>query len=396
VRRAERAASIFAEAAARGEAAGGRQKLDVGDAEDFWPKLHLDQAANMEAAAVVPRPGQPLISVGQMREVLAHFGVDINDVDESEYAVLHYAAMDGKTSLVAGLLAAGSDVDQRVEGRGLTPLHLAGGAGHAGVIRQLLSHGADINSVDSNGQTPLHGMMGCACEESVRMLLKAGADVHRADRWGDTPLHYAARSNEAVTTRLLLEAGADPNGADDQGWTALHHAVYRRPNAFGGEEIIQCLIKAGGDVNRVDEQGRSPLDNAVLYGRRSCLWILLRAGATVDMAKLLLEVQPDAFTDANKYAREFPSPGIPTDGGDSETKLRIFKQESSHISSAFRYVDKLAAAGGYENLVRTYRQVLTAPRRGCVTRYLRQRFGRDAPHDVAVLVLEFWKPPGGP
>lgn len=46
--------------------------------------------------------------------------------------------------------------------------------------------------------------------------------------------------------------------------------------------------------------------------------------------------------------------------------------------------------------MRTYRQVLTAPRRGCLTRYLRQRFGRDAPHDVAVHVLEYWKPPGGP
>ncbi|KAH8052208.1 transferase [Aureococcus anophagefferens] len=56
---------------------------------------------------------------------------------------------------------------------------------------------------------------------------------------------------------------------------------------------------------------------------------------------------------------------------------------------------QVVAAGGYENLVRAYRRVLTGPR-GCLTRYLRQRFGRDAPHDVAARVLEFWKPPGGP
>ena len=64
-------------------------------------------------------------------------------------------------------------------------------------------------------------------------------------------------------------------------------------------------------------------------------------------------------------------------------------------ADSWRYLDKVVAAGGYEHLVRTYRRVLTAPR-GCLTRYLRQRFGRDAPHDVAVHVLEYWKPPGGP
>ena len=64
-------------------------------------------------------------------------------------------------------------------------------------------------------------------------------------------------------------------------------------------------------------------------------------------------------------------------------------------AGSWRYIDKVVAAGGYEHLVRTYRRVLTAPR-GCLTRYLRQRFGRDAPHDVAVHVLEYWKPPGGP
>ena len=105
------------------------------------------------------------------------------------------------------------------------------------------------------------------------------------------------------------------------------------------------------------------------------------------MAKLLLEIRPIAFTDADKHAHRFQS---------DELKLRVFKEQVSYIASSFRYLDKLVAAGGYENLVRTYRQVLTAPRHGCVTRYLRQRFGRDAPHDVAVLVLEFWKPPGGP
>ena len=95
------------------------------------------------------------------------------------------------------------------------------------------------------------------------------------------------------------------------------------------------------------------------FDERRTLAVLLEAGATVDMEEL--------------------SP-IP---------------RSTRRAKKWRYLDKVVAAGGYEHLVRTYRRVLTAPR-GCLTRYLRQRFGRDAPHDVAVHVLEYWKPPGGP
>ncbi|KAH8056508.1 transferase [Aureococcus anophagefferens] len=54
----------------------------------------------------------------------------------------------------------------------------------------------------------------------------------------------------------------------------------------------------------------------------------------------------------------------------------------------------LAAAGGYDQLVRTYRRVLTAPR-SCLVKYLEFRFGRPAPADLVPSVLEFWKPPGG-
>ena len=342
-----------------------------------------------------PHPGRPFVYVDDMRAclraVLAHFGVDVTKVDERGCTPLFTAAGEGKTALVAGLLAAGSDPNETQQDTDLNPLTIAISCGHVHIVRMLISCGADVNrELGLQEETPLHHAGGSnrdQGEECVRLLLKAGADVHRKDFLGRPPLHRMASHDFVTATRLLLEAGADPNDADEGGNAALHAAVERRHAAFGGEETLQCLIKAGGDVNRVDERGRSPLDNALYYGRRSCLRVLLRAGATVDMAKLL-EIRTIAFTDAKKwaYGRKVHD----------EVKLRYFKEQVSHISSTVRYVDKLAAAGGYENLVRTYRQVLTAPRHGCVTRYLRQRFGRDAPHDVAVHVLEFWKPPGGP
>ena len=155
--------------------------------------------------------------------------------------------------------------------------------------------------------------------------------------------------------RLLLEAGCKVDVKGEAGSEPLHVAAEN-----GADETIRCLLAFGADVNSVGGSLGTPINAALEHsGERSTLAVLLEAGATVDMQ------------DLNLIAR---------------TKKRTEK---------WRYLDKVVAAGGYEHLVRTYRRVLTAPR-GCLTRYLRQRFGRDAPHDVAVHVLEYWKPPGGP
>jgi len=332
----------------------------------------------MEGSAVVPRPAQASwIHADTVRELFRIFQVDVDKPHANGATPLHCAASMGNNSMVAALLAAGSAVDPR-DPNGLTPLHAAASWGHVEVTHLLLSHGANIDSQTAGGLTPLHYAARNNRSAAVRLLLKAGADANDGERLGITPLHCAARSNEAVTTQLLLQANGDPNLGDSRGRTALHYALDENSGGRTAAkydkrcETLRCLIEAGADVNRVDYQRFSPLLHALYYDRRSCLWVLLRAGATLDMDKI-----------NDDLGRCRGSPNDPDKSVD-------------HMGSSFRYIEKVIAAGGYENLVRTYRQVLTAPRRGCLTRYLRQRFGRDAPHDVTVHVLEFWKLPGGP
>ena len=346
----------------------------------------------MEGSAEEPPAGGPWMHADTVRRLLTQLRVDIDKQDAHGRTLLHWQVLSGNTSMVAALLAAGGAVDPRTH-EGNTPLHMAASRNQSGIMHQLLSHGADINSKSAKDLTPLHYAAHARGAEAVRLLLKAGADAHRGDSGGRTPLHHVVKLYDVPFTRLLLEAGADPNRVDHSGKTALHHTVGpRQPRWTAASEqtdivkrceTLRCLIKSGGDVNRVDTYGCLPLHIALYFGHRPCLWVLLRAGATVDMDKII-KIQPRAFTAAYKDTEdEAPLP------------LNVVHLLEC-LESAFRYVKKLDAAGGYESLVRTYRQVLTAPRHGCLTRYLRQRFGRDAPHDVAVHVLAFWKPPGGP
>ena len=71
---------------------------------------------------------------------------------------IHEAAENGNIKAVKKHIAAGKDVNLKVED-GTTPLHLAAAGGHKEVAELLLSKGADVNvkvvSGGHKGKTPL-------------------------------------------------------------------------------------------------------------------------------------------------------------------------------------------------------------------------------------------------
>ena len=236
-----------------------------------------------------------------------------------------------------------------------TLLHKAAEDGDVSMVEAALAVGCEVDRPDSIGVSALQTSAWYGHVGVVRVLLAAGAHPDGVSSPMDPPLACAAGRGHIDIMRALIEAGADVALVDPRdGETALHLAAFR-----GRSAAIQVLLDAGAPVDSHGEHVPTPLHYALCYGSRNCLGPLLRAGATLDDTRL--------------------------------SRLR----RNTRNASAWRYIERVQAAGGYDQLVQTYRRVLTAPR-GCLTRYLRQRFGRDAPHDVAVHVLAFWKAPGGP
>lgn len=163
-----------------------------------------------------------------------------------QWSPLHLAAVAGRESDVAALLASGAEVDAR-DALGCTPLMMAAFADAESVVRLLLAAGADAEARSSvigywyEQWTPLLLAASQGSSAAVRELLVLGAQVDGRGGYDQTPLMLACKYGHVETARILLEAGADPNARDNQdnvSCTPLLHA-------YGNAEIEALLVQYG-------------------------------------------------------------------------------------------------------------------------------------------------------
>jgi ankyrin repeat protein len=76
---------------------------------------------------------------------IIYCGAEVNSIDGFGLTALHYAAIYGRTDVVAILLEAGADIDAP-DPHGWTALHMAADSGHIDVVRLLIEEGADLDA----------------------------------------------------------------------------------------------------------------------------------------------------------------------------------------------------------------------------------------------------------
>lgn len=123
------------------------------------------------------------------------------------------------------------------------------------LIFEYLMNSNILNEKNQYDQAPLH----CAAElnrtEMIKLLIQHGADVNTMDYSGQIPLHYAAIYNYEEITELLLNNGSDINRRDDDGISPLGYAAFNN-----NLEACVLLFKYGANINQVDYDGKTPLE----------------------------------------------------------------------------------------------------------------------------------------
>lgn len=171
------------------------------------------------------------------------------------------AVQNGDVPVVNTLLAADGRPDFRYCDDTYTPLDAAAVKGHLDVLRLLIAHGADLNTIqEESGYTPLHFAALSDQAGAVGLLIEAGAYIEGTGNGVGTPLLHAARACSRKAMLTLLQHGADlgvqtVHASRGACTTPLHVACTRRG---GLEDAVDLLLRWGADETAMDNDGRIP------------------------------------------------------------------------------------------------------------------------------------------
>lgn len=175
------------------------------------------------------------------------------------------------------------DLNQPMDEKGNTLIHLVIQAGMLDVFHYLLDQNIDIRVRNRLGRTPFHRAVSVDDWEAVLFLfLKDSAVVNEVGDQGLTPLHIAVLENESMVP-LLLSLGACVNQVCFLGNSALHYACQKE--LFS---TVKLLLYSGIDLYLCNEEGYDALCYAIFLGH---LGIVRALFSVIQNCSILIEVQ---------------------------------------------------------------------------------------------------------
>ncbi|XP_068792443.1 inversin isoform X8 [Struthio camelus] len=202
---------------------------------------------------------------------------------------VHAAAVNGDKSVLQKLIAGNSELKDKEDQFGRTPLMYCVLADRLDCAEALLKAGADVNRADHSQRTALHLAAQKGNYRLMKLLLARRGNWMQKDLEDMTPLHLATRHKSPKCLALLLKHMAPGevdtqdrnkeaaptesllNWQDYEGRTPLHFAV-----ADGNVAVVDVLTSYEGcNVTSYDNLFRTPLHWAALLGHAQIVHLLL-------------------------------------------------------------------------------------------------------------------------
>ncbi|NXI58867.1 INVS protein, partial [Chloroceryle aenea] len=189
---------------------------------------------------------------------------------------LMYCVLADRLECAEALLKAGADVNRADRSR-RTALHLAAQKGNYRFMKLLLARRGNWMQKDLEDMTPLHLTTRHKSPKCLALLLKhmAPGEVDTQDRNKQTALHWSAYYNNPEHVKLLIKHDSNIGIPDIEGKIPLHWAANNKdPSAI---HTVKCILEAAPTeslLNWQDYEGRTPLHFAVADGNVAVVDVL--------------------------------------------------------------------------------------------------------------------------
>ena len=122
--------------------------------------------------------------------------------------------------MIRELVTHGAEVDRRAD-NGVTPLHFAAAGGHAGAIGELVARGADIRRPARGGITALHFAAAGGRVEAIRQLSGVNPAANRVLMAARTDNNREGTTAWWLSSATMAWRAANRPGTQDQGSSRL-------------------------------------------------------------------------------------------------------------------------------------------------------------------------------
>lgn len=131
------------------------------------------------------------------QKILESGKFNINQRDQENVSLLHWAAINNRIELVEYFIEKGAEIDAIGGDLRSTPLHWATRQGHLHMIVKLIKHGADPSIMDGDGYNSLHLAAQFGHTSIAAYLIAKGQDIDAPDSNGMTALMWSAFRNNS-------------------------------------------------------------------------------------------------------------------------------------------------------------------------------------------------------